>query len=223
MNDIAVPFASPGLADSPAVSDPAGPTPDLHAEVTTDAVQAAGGVASLEAGLRFRAIVDANFDFIWRTLRGLGVPAHSVDDAAQHVFLVAAQKLTRIEPGSERAFLFGTAVGVAANARRARARSREVLDEGAVANRADSAPDGERLLELRERRALLDQVLASMPDDLREVFVLFVLEGLETPQIARLLGLPKGTVASRLRRARETFHVVSKRLQAAALRPGGAR
>ncbi len=216
MNDVAVPFPSPALAD------PTGAGEDLTADAEIGD-GAPRGVDSGEQRARFRAIVDANFDFIWRSLRGLGVPAHSVDDAAQQVFLVASRKLDKIEQDSERAFLFGTALGVAANARRARARNREVLDEAAVANRADSALQGERLLELREKRALLDQVLASMPDDLRAVFVLFVLEGVETPQIARVLGLPKGTVASRLRRARETFHVLSKRLQTAAPRRGGAR
>ncbi|MGH7434309.1 MAG: RNA polymerase sigma factor [Polyangiaceae bacterium] len=164
--------------------------------------------------LRFRALVDANFDFIWRSLRGLGVPAHSVDDAVQHVFLVASQKLDSIAEGSERAFLYGTASGVAANARRSRARSREVLDESGLSRRADDALDGEQLVEMNERRALLDRALGGMGDDLREVFVLFVLEGMETPHIAQMLGVPRGTVASRLRRAREEFHSISKRLAA---------
>jgi RNA polymerase sigma-70 factor (ECF subfamily) len=171
--------------------------------------------------VRFRALVDGSFDFIWRSLRGLGVPADAVDDAAQQVFLVAAQKLDEIEPGRERAFLYGTALGVAANARRALARRREVLDEDAVSAQIDAAPNGETLVELGERRALLDRILASMADDLREVFVLFVLEGLTAPEIAELLGVPAGTVASRLRRAREAFHALTKRFEARAERGGG--
>jgi len=172
---------------------------------------------------RFRQLVDVHFDFIWRSLRGLGVPQHSVDDAAQQVFWVASQKLDAIVPGSERAFLFGTALGVAANARRARARSREVLDAGALEHHADLGPDAEKVVEMRERRALLDQVLAEMPDDLRTVFVLFALEGLAVPEIARLLGLAPGTAASRLRRAREAFHAVTKRIQARSAGRGGSR
>ena len=202
MNEVVLPLSSPSPTDGMVSAPP------------------------LDPAVRFRELVDSNFDFIWRSLRGLGVPAHSVDDAAQQVFLVAAQKLESIAAGSERSFLFGTALGVAANARRARARSREVLDERAVSIEADPAPDGEKVVEMRERRALLDQVLSSMPDELRAVFVLFVLEGVETPQIADILGLARGTVASRLRRAREMFHTLSRRLQA---RPatggqrGGAR
>jgi RNA polymerase sigma-70 factor (ECF subfamily) len=196
---------------------------DIVLPLPTAAGSADGAAASPpDPARRFRQLVDDNFDFIWRSLRGLGVPAHSVDDAAQHVFLVASQKLESILPGRERSFLFGTALGVAANARRARARNREVLDDAAVGAHPDGAPDGEALVELRERRALLDRVLASMPDELREVFVLFVLEGIESPQIAELLGIPRGTVASRLRRAREAFHALSQRLQPRPASRGGA-
>src|SRR5438045_1837856 len=74
--------------------------------------------ASVSSGARFRELVDRHFAFIWRSLRGLGVPPGSVDDAAQHVFLVLSEKLASIAPGSERAFLFSTAIGVASNARR---------------------------------------------------------------------------------------------------------
>jgi RNA polymerase sigma-70 factor (ECF subfamily) len=166
---------------------------------------------------RFRRVVTENFDFIWRALRGLGVPSASVDDAAQQVFLIASQKLGAIAVGSERAFLFGTALGVSANIRRATARKREIADEDALNARQDDAPNAEELLEMKEKRALLDEVLEEMPDDLRVVFVLFVLEGTTAPEIAELLGVPLGTVASRVRRAREAFHAIARRLQARAV------
>jgi len=59
-----------------------------------------------------------------------------------------------------------------------------------------------------------------MPAELREVFVLFELEGLRSTEIAPLLGLPVGTVASRLRRAREAFHLQAKRARARTARGG---
>lgn len=205
MNEIVLPL--PSRAEAPPVTSPG---------ATADA-----GAASRAA--RFRKLVDANFDFIWRSLRGLGVPVHSVDDAAQQVFLIAAQKLDDIIVGSERAFLFSTAGGVAANARRAQARRREIPDDEVLGRQVDGSPSVEKLVEMKEQRALLDQVLANMPDDLRTVFVLFVLEGIPTPEIAELLDLPQGTVASRLRRAREAFHAQSKRLQARSEKQGGPR
>jgi RNA polymerase sigma-70 factor (ECF subfamily) len=53
---------------------------------------------------------------------------------------------------------------------------------------------------------VLDQVLDQMKLDLRTVFVLFEVEEMSMGEIARILGIPIGTVASRLRRARIDFH-----------------
>src|SRR5580704_8866080 len=60
---------------------------------------------SAEADARFRRMVDDEFALVWRFLRGLGVAPSAVDDAAQQVFLVAAQRIDAITLGSERAFL----------------------------------------------------------------------------------------------------------------------
>ncbi len=159
----------------------------------------------VDPALRFRAMVDLHFNFIWRSLRGLGLPGVDADDAAQQVFLIALNKLAVITPGSERAFLFGTALGVAANARRGLSRKREVFDDGAIAARRDEAPDSEEQLGRKQARAKLDAILEAMPLDLRTVFVLFELESLTMAEIAAMLDLAPGTVASRLRRAREDF------------------
>src|SRR5262245_58299657 len=75
---------------------------------------------------RLRVLVGEHFDFIWRSLRRLGVPHTDVDDCAQQVFWVAARKLSMIAEGSERAFLFSTALRVASDARRSRMRRRGV-------------------------------------------------------------------------------------------------
>src|SRR5688500_3740301 len=92
---------------------------------------------------RLRALFDANYEFVWRAARRLGVPMEAVDDAAQEVFLVAARKLDQIRPGADRSFLFGITLRVAADARRARRRRPEVheseADPGAGALR--HAPD----------------------------------------------------------------------------------
>jgi RNA polymerase sigma-70 factor (ECF subfamily) len=171
------------------------------------------GRTSAHAERRVRELVDAHFALIWRVLRGLGVPAHSVDDAAQHVFWIASQKIESIAAGSERAFLFSTARLVSANAHRCRARNREVLGDEALDTQIDDHPNAEELVEMQEERAWLDGVLASMPEDLRTVFILYVLEGMTAPAISELLELALGTVASRLRRAREAFHAISNRMQ----------
>jgi len=172
---------------------------------------------------RLRAMIAEHLDFTWRSLRRLGLPPDAADDAAQRVFVVASQRLGDIEVGCEKAFLFNTALRVASAARRAFARRREVLQGDAESERADSAPAADVLLDKERARAVLEDLLEELPTDLRAVFVLFELEGMATSEIAKTLEVPDGTVASRLRRARQAFRAALKRYKARGLRPGVAR
>ena len=65
-------------------------------------------------------------------------------------------------------------------------------------------------------------MLERLPLELRTVFVLFELEGLQIRDIAELEEIPLGTVGSRLRRAREEFSAIAKRVRATLLTRGGA-
>jgi RNA polymerase sigma-70 factor, ECF subfamily len=164
-----------------------------------------------------RALVERHSDFVWRSLRRLGVPEPMVDDATQQVFLIASGKLESIRPGSERGFLFGTLRHVAAHARRKLARSRE-NPHAAAQEVVDPSPRPDEIIAARQTRALLDEVLDSLSPELRTVFVLFELEELSTAEVAEITGLAPGTVASRLRRAREEFRKAAKAARAKALR-----
>lgn len=171
--------------------------------------------SQVSASERLRGLVAGHFDFIGRSLRRLGVPAADVDDATQQVFMVVSRRLDEVEAGRERAFLFGVALRVASDVRRARRRRGAVMDEGA--NDVDGAtpdPSPEQLTDQRQARALLDEALEALSLDLRTVFVLFELEEMTMAEIAALLDLPPGTVASRLRRAREAFQEQCRRLRA---------
>ncbi len=161
---------------------------------------------------RLRSMMDEHFDVVWRALRRLGVTDAGVDDAAQQVFLVASRRLDTIERGGERAYLLGIALRVASDARRAVKRRREVPIDDAIAE--TGAPHGtaagggalpDALLEQRRALTMLAAILDEMPEEMREAFVLFELEELSAPEVARLLDVPVGTVASRVRRARQHF------------------
>ena len=164
---------------------------------------------------RLRAAFDQHFDYVWRLLRRLGVHEASVDDAAQQVFLTFSDKLPQVLPGKERAFLTGTAYRVASNQRRGERRSHEHADDEPIARAIDPAPTPEELLDASRQRVWLDRILDGLPLDLRAVLVLFELEDLTAPEIATLLDLPVGTVASRLRRARQLFLEAAEELKAA--------
>jgi RNA polymerase sigma-70 factor (ECF subfamily) len=158
---------------------------------------------------RITTIVRTYHDFIWRLLRRLGIPAANVDDATQQVFCVAARRIDEIAPGSERSFLFGTALRVASDDRRS-ARHREQPD-GELDRHVSPQPDPEDLVEKNRRRRLLDEILSAMPIELRAILVLFELEQMTKSEVAELLGIPEGTTMSRLRRARKEFQAIARR------------
>jgi RNA polymerase sigma-70 factor (ECF subfamily) len=162
------------------------------------------GFAPVDQG-RMRAVVESHFDFIWRVLRRLGVPEPHADDAAQEVFIVAARKMGVVTAAKERSFLFAVALRVAAQQRRAEKRRPVPTDGEAWAGIADSSPGPDELLDERRTRALMDQIVESIPFDQRAVFVLFEMEEMTMAEIAALMQIPMGTVASRLRRGRELF------------------
>jgi RNA polymerase sigma-70 factor (ECF subfamily) len=157
----------------------------------------------------------SEFQFIWRSLRRLGVfPDDIVDDAAQRVFEIATTKWHVVQPGKERAYLYRIAVLVAAEKRRARrVGQREQSDELVVLGAHATGTEPDEVYQERQYRAHLDVVLDSLPEDLREVFVLYELERISSVEIAELLDLKVGTVSSRLRRARQAFQEAAQRLR----------
>jgi RNA polymerase sigma-70 factor (ECF subfamily) len=163
--------------------------------------------------VRLRRMLDESFDFVWRSLRRFGLSDDRADDAAQQVFIIASRKLDMIRPDSERSFLFGTAMRVASDMRRSAVSRREVAHADPAADLADTSSAPDELVDQRRARETLDRVLDAMDEDLRAVFVLFELEEMPTAEIATLLAIPPGTVASRLRRAREEFEVQIARIK----------
>jgi len=166
------------------------------------------------AAARVRAVVGAHYDFVWRTMRYLGIPDADAQDGAQQVMCVLARRLTEVELGSEKPFLFATAVRVAAGLRRSACRRHEAPERDIEALAA-ATPSADELLDQRRAHDVLHEVLEAIPVDLRLVFVLYEVEELTSPEIAEMLGIPLGTVASRLRRGRDAFQVIVKRMQAA--------
>jgi RNA polymerase sigma-70 factor (ECF subfamily) len=162
---------------------------------------------------RFRALVEENSEFVWRSLHRLGVRQADVDDAVQEVFVVAARRLGDIVSGRERSFLFAIAARVSSTRRRTLRRRPEDGEIG-LAEKPSDEPGPEELSELLQARPVLQEILDTMSDDCRSVFILAELEELSTREISELLEIPQGTASSRLRSARETFHTAVKRLAA---------
>lgn len=165
-----------------------------------------------ERDARLRKMVDVYLDFVARVLRNAGTPDAEIDDDVQRTFITASKRLDEIRPGAEKSFLLQIALRVAAHARRTVARRREIPAEDAP-EQIESFATPEQLTGQKRARQLLDTVLDEMSMDLRTVFVLYEFEELSMNEIATVLGIPQGTVASRLRRARLDFKERIRSLQ----------
>ncbi len=170
---------------------------------------------------RLRRLVDAHFGLVWRTLRFHGVPQANADDGAQQAFCVLARRLAEVQPGAEAAFLFTTACRVASDIRRSAKRKPLGSEEGELERVEAPLPSPEELVDQAKARAVLEEILAEMPLEVRTVFTLIEIEELPLAEVARLTSAPIGTVSSRLRRGRKIFEASLKRRRAADAGPKG--
>jgi RNA polymerase sigma-70 factor, ECF subfamily len=193
---VRAPLVTPPVATAPVVTARAPATAEVRAELHR----------------RVHALVRGHLDFVWRSLRRLGVAEADCDDGCQRVWVVVARKAEAIEPGKAKSFIFSVVVRVAAEMRRSQRRHRHVsLNETSLAG---GAPDAQHLLERQRELQILDEVLDGLSWDQRTVFVMFEFEGMTSLEIGEVLGLSRGTVASRLRLAREAFQRGVQRHQA---------
>jgi RNA polymerase sigma factor (sigma-70 family) len=161
---------------------------------------------SRQEGAALAALVRRHGPMVWGVCRRVLRNPHDAEDAFQATFLVLVRKAASVMPREMVAnWLYGvahqTALKARATAAKRRTRERQVTEmpEPAVAQ-----PDL-----WRDLQPLLDLELSRLPDRYRVVVVLCDLEGRTRKEAARQLGVPEGTVAGRLARARA---MLAKRL-----------
>ena len=162
---------------------------------------------------RFEAVVVANLDAAYNFARWLTRNEHDAQDVVQEACLRAFRFLGTYRGGNDRAWL----LAIVRNAyytslKQSHAQVQHVaLDgdgmptEGTVAPGwdADDGEDALRILEREDMRRSVDQALAGLSDEFREVIVLRELEEMSYQEIATIAQIPIGTVMSRLSRARK--------------------
>lgn len=157
-------------------------------------------------------LIVKHFRLIWRFAQRLGLQPADAEDVALRVMCIAANRIADIAEGSERAFLVNTTRFVVAKLRKARERRPETLEDD-LSELAAERTDVDEIADQRRALAQLDRILLELPDDLRTIFVLFEIEGFSQSEIGTALGIPQGTVASRIRRARARFTRVATRMK----------
>jgi RNA polymerase sigma factor (sigma-70 family) len=162
------------------------------------------------------ALVRRHGPMVWGVCRRALGDQHDAEDAFQATFLVLVRKAASLHPRATVGnWLYGVAHQTALKARATRAkrksRERPMKD---VPEPAATDPDL-----WSDLRPLLDQEVSRLPEKYRAVFVLCELEGRAVREAARQLGLPQGTVASRLARGRA---LLRKRLARRGLAVSGA-
>ena len=145
------------------------------------------------------ALYRNHHDFVWRNARRLGCTDDWVEDAVHEVFLVVGRRLAEFEHRAhERTWLFAITLRVVQRMRRDRARDRDHVgryQQERPAPTLDGAAESEAAQYLR-------YLLSQLPDAQRVVLILAELEGFTSVEIAATLGVPAGTVDSRLRSAK---------------------
>ncbi len=158
-----------------------------------------------ETDLEFDAVYDRYFDFVWRSLRRLGVCPAAIDDVTQEVFIVVHRRLGEYDGrATVRSWLFGIAyLSFLNHARRERRRGGHLPLSPTVPSPEPSPFDHARR---NEAARFIETFLATLDDDKRAVFILAELEQMTSPEIAQALGVKLNTVYSRLRTARAALH-----------------
>jgi RNA polymerase sigma-70 factor, ECF subfamily len=152
----------------------------------------------------FRTVFEEELEYVWNSLRRLGVPPRDIEDVAHDVLLQVYRQLDRYDPGRPiRPWLFGFAFRVASDYRRLARNRLEILD--AAAEPRDPLPSALDQLVNAEAMDMAQAVLESIDIAPRAVFILHELDECPIPEVARVLGIPVPTAYSRLRLARKQF------------------
>jgi RNA polymerase sigma-70 factor (ECF subfamily) len=167
-----------------------------------------GGPALLEELAR---IYRAEFPFVWKRLRRLGVAERDLADRVHDVFVIVHAHLGRFDRSRPlRPWLAGISVRVAMKHHRAANQRRVVLQE---VDRADERGGPDALLEQQETRDRVLAALDELPLEQRTVLVLKELDGFTMPEIAQMLDVPLNTLYSRLRLARQRFSSAAQQVR----------
>ncbi len=152
----------------------------------------------------FRILVERYEEDVAATVVAMLGPSAEVDDVAQEVFIRFYRALDQFRgEATVGTYLTRIAINRSLDALRRRKRrlARFLSRDDEAARISEPALDADQRLDARERRRLVHRAIRALPPKHRAVMVLRMIEGYSTEETAEMLGLPYGTVLSRLSRA----------------------
>jgi len=164
-----------------------------------DPVDEATLIAQAVAGDRLaaRSIYDAHAPVIYRLAFRIVGPDFA-EECTQDVFVRAFQRLPMFRRESTlRTWLHSITVSVGLNLKRREKRRSNHMSLDVAPDLAAPSTEADPLLTRR-----LNQAVDSLPEELRSVVILHLIQGHTHPEIAEILDIPEGTSKARLSRAR---------------------
>ena len=160
----------------------------------------------------FRAVFEAELDFVMATVRQLGVAPRDVEDITHEVFLRVYKHWHEYQPSRPlRPWLFLFAYRQASDYRRLARHRREVLGE--PIEQGQVTPGADEQLVGRDQRALVEAALGEVDLDRRAVLLLHDMQETPMAEVAEMLEIPVQTAYSRLRVGREELVKAARRLR----------
>lgn len=162
--------------------------------------------ASWETASAFEAVFERHFDAVFRFL-SVRVGRDEAEDLAAETFALAfrARRRYRLEYPSARPWLLGIAANLARQGARARRRAATAMLKlkAREVPAVDPADEAAARADAGRQQRRLAAAFASLSPKERDVVALLVHGGLTQQETARALGIPVGTVKSRMAKARE--------------------
>lgn len=151
----------------------------------------------VETDNRFAALVDRQSCFIFRVAYAVLRNAHDAEDAVQETFLKLYRNRSWERMDNERAFLARAAWRVAVDRLPARRVDQPDSNILAIGLNPEQAAIGADL------NVTIHRLMDALPEELRQPLALSTVEDLNSREIAAVMGIPEGTVRTRLMRARQ--------------------
>ena len=158
---------------------------------------------AIDADAEFTALVERQSRFVFRVAYAVLLNSGDAEDAVQETFLKLFRHRQWDQAENERAFLARVAWRIAVDLKRRSSRSTSGMDPASIEELASLRPNPEDSVAFKSEQALLHKLIDSLAEDLRVPLVFSTFDELNSREIALILGIPEGTVRTRLQRARQ--------------------